>query len=128
MITLLAGKMFIDCNSSLLRQHRINRYLFVFGESVRPTTVPCRSTVHFVNNGLLVNSIPPPFRHTHTQLWPSGESLMNCMALSWVNVGHSWSNQSFQYTQPIFRLSARYFPNKIFRTFFVNHVYLFMVI
>jgi hypothetical protein len=44
-----------------------------------------------VNNGLLVNSVlphpHPHFRCMYTHVWHSGESLTNCVALLWVEVG-----------------------------------------
>jgi hypothetical protein len=34
----------------------------------------------FVNSRILVNLILPTFQYMYTQVWPSGESFMNCVA------------------------------------------------
>jgi len=64
MATLLAKIMFGNYNSSLLRQHTVNQYFFVF---YRVTKAPCLVTQPYfypnllsVNNGLVVNSVPLP--------------------------------------------------------------------
>ena len=64
MVTLLAQKMSINYNSSLLRERTVNQSLVVFHQ-VQQCLLPWHSTVLvgsllFINNGLLVNLITAP--------------------------------------------------------------------
>jgi len=75
-----------------LRQHTVNQYFFVFYPvqyvywlAIQPYL---QQNVLFINNAVLVNSIPhptpPPPGYMHTQVRPSGEFLTNYVALLWI--------------------------------------------
>ena len=61
MATISAQKMFTKYNSSLLRQHTVNRSFFVLRPVQQDLVILSyfERNVLFVNNGLLVNSNPP---------------------------------------------------------------------
>ena len=85
--------MFTNRKSSLLRQHTVNQYLFVFTEFRTACYLVLQPyferNLVFVSNGVLVNLPPPlpPPRYMYTQARPSGESLSNYVVLLWVDVG-----------------------------------------